>query len=156
VGLALNAGLSAKSLEDVARQWAPVFYKDYAHEFTDPSTGFNPVDFPVDLFFDGTNDLRDNDENIFKLDQTQIKQQTSRPTIHYSVIESTTHYYITYIVYHAVDFKAFGHAHDLENVWTVVEKKKSGPDELIAHITNVHGFPMIYSPPIDLPVHPHR
>jgi hypothetical protein len=65
------------------------------------------------------------------------------------VIESTTHYYITYIWYHAIDFKAFGHSHDLENIWTVVEKGRGAEDRLIAQITNVHGYPMIYAPSAD-------
>ncbi len=146
--LASSAGLNATSFEKLAREWAPIFYKDYAKSLTQPETGFNPVDHPLDLFFDGNSDLRDNAESVFKLDREQVSRVMASPSIYYSVIESSTHYYITYIVYHAIDFKVFGHAHDTENVWTVLEKSqiRGEPPQLVAHITNVHGFPMIYAP----------
>lgn len=138
--------LFAKNSEQVAAAWAPVFYKDYAHEFTQVDSGFNPVDHPVDLFFDANEDLRDNSINIFRLDQTKVKRALERVPVYYSLIETSTHYYLNYILYHAVDFKVFGHAHDTENVWVIVEKDGSSFGRLVAHVTNVHGYPMIYAP----------
>jgi len=141
-----SSRLTAASIEEVALEWAPVLYADYDHGLTQTETGFNPVDHPLSLFFDGNQDLRDNDTNVFTLDLEKVRESMSRPTIYYSVIESATHYYITYVVYHAIDFKIFGHAHDTENIWTVVKKDGSPFGSLVAQITNVHGYPMVYSP----------
>ncbi len=143
---ALGADLRAASLEIIAAKWAPLLYTDYAPGLTQAETGFNPVDHPLNLFFDGNTDLRDNDVNVFLLDREKIRESMENPTIYYSVIESMTHYYITYVVYHAIDFKSFGHAHDTENIWTVIKKTAAPYGSLVAQITNVHGYPMVYSP----------
>lgn len=150
LSIALGATLQAVTLEGVAKEWAPVLYKDFDHGLTQSETGFNPVDHPLNLFFDGNKDLRDNAINAFILDRENIRKSMQNPTVYYSVIESATHYYITYIIYHAIDFKIFGHAHDTENIWTIVKKGTSPYGSLVAQITNVHGYPMVYAPDTNL------
>lgn len=130
--------------ETVAYAWAPLFFKDFAHEFTNTENGFNPVDHPLHLFFDGNEDVRDNHKKVFTLDNELQKKALKNTPVFYSVIETSTHYYINYFLYHAVDLKKFGHAHDTENVWTIVEKNESPYGSLVMHVTNAHGYPMIY------------
>lgn len=139
--------LRALSLRDaVAYAWAPSFFKDFAHEFTDPVTGFNPVDHPVDIFFNGRDRVSENHKAIFRMDVQQQQKALERVPVYYSVIETLSHYYINYFLYHAVDLKKFGHAHDTENVFTIVEKDGSPYGRLVSQITNAHGYPMIYAP----------
>lgn len=147
---AVNAGsdnsLPAFSRDEVARAWAPSFYQDFSEEFTDPDTGFNPVDHPLSLFFDGNEDLRDNALHAFRLTQGQIVEALREIPVYYSVIETRTHFYLNYFTYHAVDMNPGGHAHDTENVWLIVKKTKNPVGELVMVVTNAHGYPMFYSP----------
>jgi len=137
--------LHADRYSRLAEAWAPIFFKAYAPEFNKNTDSFNPVDHPVSLFFDGNEDLRDNSANIFRLSELQIKSALTHIPIYYSVIETESHFYINYFIYHALDMNLQSHAHDTENVWTIIKKNpKAVFGELVGHITNAHGHPMIY------------
>ena len=132
---------------EIALAWAPSIYQDSLPEMTSAFTGFNPVDHPVSLFFDGNMDLRDNGITIFKLGYKKTREMIDHAPIYFSLIETDSHYYINYFIYHALDTNAEGHVHDTENIFTIVEKtpgQKVG--RLVAHITNAHGYPIIYGP----------
>jgi len=135
----------ADQYASLAEAWSPIFFKAYAAEFDKNTDSFNPVDHPVGLFFDGNEDLRDNSANIFRLSEIQIKNALAHIPIYYSVIETESHFYINYFIYHALDMNLQPHAHDTENVWTIIKKVPDSPlGALIGHITNAHGYPMIY------------
>ncbi len=133
---------------DLANQWAPIFFHDEAAEFLNSESGFNPVDTPLSFFFDDNENLRDNGVNAFRLTHHQEVTLSQEVPIYFSLIESRSHYYLNYIVYHAVDAKADGyqHVHDTENVLVIVEKSPTGAGTLVGVISNAHGFGMAYSP----------
>ncbi len=128
---------------NLAEAWAPVVYQEVSLEFSQ-GNGFNPVDHLVGLFFDGNEDLRDNGTNLFRLSNDQVREISANVPVYYSVIETETHYYINYIFYHAIDLNILGHTHDTENLLTIVQKDHSHYGNLVMHIANAHGFPMIY------------
>jgi len=141
-----NFDQSALRRRLVAEAFAPVFYQHESLDLLDPNTGFNPIDSILGFNFDGNADLRDNARNVFLLSDESARQAVSHPEIYYSVIESRSHFYINYIVYHAIDTNGLGHAHDTENAFVIVRKTSEFPGALEVLITNAHGFPNIYSP----------
>jgi hypothetical protein len=128
----------------LAEAWAPIIFHDTAAEFSQAQTGFNPVDNLLDLFFDGNEDVTDNADNLFRLSVPLIENLKQRSPLYFSIVETETHYYVGYFLYHAIDAGPEGHLHDTENIWTVVEKDGSPFGRLVMHITNAHGFAMIY------------
>ncbi|MDB5037918.1 MAG: hypothetical protein JWQ35_1446 [Bacteriovoracaceae bacterium] len=130
----------------LAQAWAPTAFHDTASEFTQPETGFNPIDNLVGIFYDGNKDLRDNCENLFRLNVSQIEETKHNTPVYFSVIETESHFYLNYMFYHAVDAGAESHVHDTENVWVIVEKDGSPFGKLVMELTNAHGFGMIYGP----------
>lgn len=130
----------------VAKAWAPTIFHDESHEFVSPFSGFNPADTLLGLFYDGNEDLRDNGENLYRLSKNEIGEALKNTAVYYSVIETETHFYINYILYHALDLNPKGHVHDTENIWTVVVKDGSPYGKLVMQITNAHGYGMIYGP----------
>jgi len=145
IGSAPDAGSEARRLE-LASAWAPVFIHDEAREFNQSETDFNPVDTPVGFFFDENGDLRDNGRSIFRLTTEQELRVIEDLPIYYSLIETRTHFYLNYVVYHALDANRVGHVHDTENVFIIIEKIEGQRlGSFVAAITNAHGFPMIYT-----------
>lgn len=134
--------MPAGNHQKVAEQWAPIYYKDFSPEFSSSLDRFNPIDHPVSLFFDGNQDIRDNAKNILRLTKQQKKMLIANTPVYFSVVESETHFYLNYVLYHAVDANVRIHAHDTENVFMIISKANN---ELEALITNAHGYPMIYS-----------
>jgi len=136
---------SRPSHREIAEAWAPIIYKDIDPAFVQRETGFSPADHLVDLFFDGNVDLRDNSRNVFRLPNEKAKSFLSKASIYFSVIETQTHWYLNYILYHAIDLNIVSHSHDTENIWKVIRKK---PDkkwgELEFFVTNAHGHPHVY------------
>lgn len=130
---------------ELAEAWAPIIYKDVSAAFVQTETGFSPVDHLVGLFFDENEDLRDNGINIFRISNEYAKSLLEKAPVYYSVIETRTHWYLNYILYHAIDLNIFSHTHDTENIWMVIRKssdKKFGDLEFF--VTNSHGYPKIY------------
>ena len=128
----------------IAEAWAPVIFQELDLEFTHPLTGFNPVDHIVGLNFDGNTDLRDNGDTIFSLAPSREVELLNHIPLYFSLIETETHYYFNYILYHAVDRGGNAHSHDTENIWVIVEKKGGPYGTLVGHIANAHGLAMIY------------
>lgn len=136
---------------DLAERWAPIIFHEEAMEFTDPVSGFNPVESLVDPRFDGNLNLRDNVSNVFRVSSAEGGRLLEEIPIFYHVIETRTHFYLNFILYHAVDWGFKPHAHDTENIWTVLKKgDRAGEEKLVAHVLSAHGFPMIYSPDPEL------
>ena len=78
---------------EVARRWAPVFYQRLAGR--DYSPRFDYItNFDFDGDWDGANNWENAADSRFPM----------RAYVYYSVIESETHYFITYAVYHARDW----------------------------------------------------
>jgi len=77
--------------KDIAAKYAPIF-KQALGEYP---RGDYPTNFDFDGDWIGTNNWRNADDPKFKL----------RGYIYYSVTETATHYYITYAVFHARDYK---------------------------------------------------
>ncbi len=130
----------------VAEAFAPVLYQHETLDLLDLGTGFNPIDSILGFYFDGNSDLRDNARNAFLLTDERARAAAENAEIYFSVIESRSHFYVNYIVYHAIDTNGIGHSHDTENILVIIRKTKKFPGELEVLITNAHGFPMIYSP----------
>lgn len=132
---------------ELAKAWAPIIYQELDLEFTHALTGFNPVDHLVGLHFDGNENLRDNGETIFSLAPSREIEIMNHVPVYFSVIETESHYYINYILYHAVDKGGSAHIHDTENLWVIVEKVSDLPyGRLVANLANAHGLAMIYLP----------
>ncbi len=111
---------------DVARRHAPVLY----HEF-DPECGRQDVPGPFD--FDGNRVANDNWDD-FPLHAIE-------PTVYYTVLETETHLFIAYHVFHPRDWAPITlyvqdtHENDGENLQVVVEKSTG---EVVMLFTQAH------------------
>jgi hypothetical protein len=86
------------------------------------------------------------DENKETIESTLI------PSIYYSFIESKTHYFLLYTVYHALDQKSpFGHEHDMEHIQVIVRKS----EETVEYVTTIAHHAFFYYVNEDNPVRPH-
>ena len=121
---------------DLALRWAPIHYQD-----TDSSD--YDADFLSTVDFDGDWDTRDNWE-----------AQPSFPmrgAVYYSVVETSTHWFIVYAFYHPRDwteFDPFGlltHENDMEGVLLTV-RRNAGFGTLEAMVTVAHGNFYSYVP----------
>jgi hypothetical protein len=99
---------------DVARRYAPVLYHETA------TNGWRQ-DIPGNIDFDGDLQGNNNWENFSKFRLT--------PTVYYTVVESETHYFIAYHVFHPRDWSWIRlgvqdiHENDGENLQVVVRKE---------------------------------
>lgn len=139
--------------QELMEEYAPRFYHD--SEIIKLKNGedlLSPRDVLINPFFDGDDDWRNNFEQLSVL-ENNIGEDSSlndeiKSRVGGSVVETLTHFYITYMTYHAFDGKKVGgHTQDSEVVWTVV-RKVPGEDfgELEFVVTNAHGQPKFYSP----------
>ncbi|MBN8554383.1 MAG: hypothetical protein J0L93_02970 [Deltaproteobacteria bacterium] len=143
-----NAQIRALNEADslrLAKAWAPILYHDVDATYRNPETGFIPADEILKIDFDGNEDLRDNGANVFQLSTDRQKHLIQNPALYFSIVETESHYYLNYMVYHALDTNAWWHTHDTENFWVVVQKDHSPYGKFIAAISNAHGYGMIYS-----------
>ena len=108
--------------EDVAKRWAPVLQQ----EIKDGKDLFTAYDF------DGNWAGDDNDENLKScLDGTTTCDLAAK--VYFTVIETSTHWFVNYLPYHATDAKMTnGHEHDTESVLVVVAKDGSPTGKLLA------------------------
>ncbi|QXE33656.1 hypothetical protein KQY30_04525 [Streptomyces sp. GMY02] len=146
VSVLLSAGLlavpgqaqAAPSDADLAYRWAPVHYQDtssayYTAEYT------SPVDYDGD--WNTLNNWENLDANTARL----------TGTAYYSVVETSTHWYITYAFYHPRDWKDYplnwtSHENDMEGVLEVVLKDGSTYGTLQAAVTQAHDNYYSYIP----------
>ncbi len=87
------------------------------------------------------------------LDETEEAiESTLIPSIYYSLIESKTHYFMLYTIYHALDQKSpFGHEHDMEHIQVVVRKS----EDIVEYVTTNAHHAYFYYVNEDNPVRPH-
>lgn len=106
------------SIEKVAFQYAPVLFQ----AVNDQKPRW---DYICRVDFDGDWDALNNSNNI------QAKNAMFDAAIYYSVIESKTHFYITYSIFHALDWGFSGglvrkwYENDIKSLQVVVEKDHS-------------------------------
>jgi hypothetical protein len=124
---------SASHREDLARRFAPVIVQDCASR----------ADYITRFDFDGDWNGRNNWENL----------TDSRPLpafVYFSVIETVSHYYFTYSLFHPRDYyrvsiPGINHENDLEGVLVVVEKQARGKLKPILVEAVSHGDIQFYS-----------
>lgn len=147
-----------KRYADVELRFSPVVLQATTIEKVKDGTGneaekMDPADALVSPFFHG-DDFTTNGEAIF---QTKTNPRTGLIVSAYPLIaqvpalliETKTHYYISYILYHAYDTKSDPpHSQDGEELWEVIRKVPGGAilGVLEYFVTNAHGYPEIYSP----------
>ncbi|MCO8270614.1 hypothetical protein M1L60_08385 [Actinoplanes sp. TRM 88003] len=139
VGLAAPAQ-AAPSRAELALRWAPIHYQDV------DSTGSHALggksDFITRYDFDGNLNGRDNWDNTGK---------NTAAAAYYSVLETGTHYYLTYFFFHPRDwidhpFFETEHENDGEGVLEIVEKDGSEYGQLKAAVTVAHSDFFSYAP----------
>jgi len=112
---------------------------------------FSPGDAIVSPFFAGTTDLENNGAEIFRtVEENGILRLAHelRAQVPSSILETESHFYLSYILYRAWDGKKnSGHTHDSEVAWFVL-KKTENPErnELEFVVLNAHGYGKIYAP----------
>lgn len=132
----------------VAARWAPVIFQD-----VDEADGDNGKrDYILKLDFDGDSVLTNNWEN---LDNAGIDLSAN---VYYAVVETETHYYLSYYFYHPRDWgllkkaaenspstrpsaaspAAIYHEHDLEGMTLVARKPASQLSDIVAMYTQAH------------------
>ncbi|WP_250007457.1 hypothetical protein [Actinoplanes sp. M2I2] len=125
-------GQAAPSRAELALRWAPVHYQDV------DSTGSHALsgksDFITRYDFDGNLNGRDNWDNTGK---------NTAAAAYYSVLETGTHYYLSYFFFHPRDwidhpFFETEHENDGEGVLEIVEKDGSTYGKLKAAVTVAH------------------
>ncbi|MFI5756418.1 hypothetical protein [Streptomyces sp. NPDC051569] len=135
----LSAGLLAAPTQvyaaepsdaDLAYRWAPVHYQD-------TSSAYYTADYLARVDYDGDWNTLNNWENL----DANAARLTG--TAYYSVVETETHWYITYAFYHARDWKdyplnLFSHENDMEGVLEVVGKDGGTYGTLQAAVTLAH------------------
>ena len=118
----------------LARAFAPWLL----HE-TDPTWGRQ--DIPAAMDFDGDRDARDNWDDL--------PRHELLPTVYYTVVESATHYFVSYHLYHPRDWTRVPlgvqdtHEGDGENVQVVVAKETL---EIVLLTTQAHYDMWSYAP----------
>ena len=89
---------------------------------------------------------------MFSFKEENIIESSLIPSVYYSLVETHSHYFLLYSIYHALDQKSpFGHEHDMENVQVVV--RKSG--EVVEYVTTNAHHAYFYYVNDDNPVRPH-
>ncbi|MBX3188828.1 MAG: hypothetical protein KF819_17550 [Labilithrix sp.] len=123
--------------DTIAKTYAPVFYQQVRDTTRDLFAAYD---------FDGNWAGDDNEENTTCV--AEPSKCAGSPcaggackligTVYYTVIETTTHWFVQYMPYHAVDTKVTnGHEHDTESVFAVIAKT-GGAGKLLAYETRFH------------------
>lgn len=123
----------------LAYRWAPVHYQD-----TDSS--HYSADYITAIDYDGDWNTKNNWENL-DADSSRLKAK-----VYYSVVETTTHWFIGYNYYHPrdwtdVDFLGIDqHENDLEGILLTIAKDGSEFGRLEAMVTVFHSDFFSYTP----------
>jgi hypothetical protein len=142
----------AQTHEEVALRWAPIHYQD-----TDSSDAFADYLTAVDYDFDWI--TTNNWDNLHEGDyvneicpgsichDAHVNDLSGR--VYYSVVETCTHWYIVYVLFHPLDWTdgSTGQEHegDQEEVIAIVRKTASG-GQLEALVAQAHGDFFSYVP----------
>ncbi|HET8659207.1 MAG TPA: hypothetical protein VFM55_09440 [Micromonosporaceae bacterium] len=130
---------AAVTLHELAMRWAPIHYQD-----TDSSD--YDADYLSPVNFDGEwqtiNNWENQDNSVSRL----------AGTAYYSVVETSTHWFLVYAFYHPRDwteFDPFGtetHENDMEGVLLTVRKNNSTYGRIEAMVTAAHNDFYSYVP----------
>ncbi|MEV0896065.1 hypothetical protein [Actinoplanes sp. NPDC049802] len=138
-GLATGAH-AAPSRAEIALRWAPIHHQDV------DATGAHALggksDYITRYDFDGNLNGRDNWDNT---------GTNTEAAVYYSVLETSTHYYLTYLFFHPRDwidhpFFETEHENDGEGVLEIVAKDGSDYGTLKAAVTVAHSDFYSYQP----------
>ncbi|MEU6084073.1 hypothetical protein [Streptomyces sp. NPDC047108] len=125
---------AAPSDAELAQRWAPVHYQDTADSNA-------AADYLSMVQYDGDWDTLNNQQSL------ATHQDRLSATVYYSVVETGTHWFITYGYYHPRDWKRFGgHENDMEGVMEVVRKDGTPYGTLEAMISQAHNHYYSYVP----------
>ncbi|MEV0952118.1 hypothetical protein [Promicromonospora sp. NPDC050249] len=134
------AELSAASSADLAQRWAPIHYQDVDQTGTNALGGRS--DYLAAYDFDGDLDARNNWENT--------GNHSLAATAYYSVLETGTHWFVTYMFFHPRDWSDSifdtEHENDAEGVMVAVQKDGSTYGVLRAAVTVAHTDFFSYTP----------
>jgi MYXO-CTERM domain-containing protein len=138
---AFSVALAAGPPLEQAARWAPVLYQDLADGLlNDPAN--RRRDLIAAVNFDGNYDPFDNAENA------DSGQHALTGSILYDVVETETHIYLLYSIFHPIDWNTTGiidHENDMEHVWVIVQKMANGTQEIVAVATQAHGELLAWS-----------
>ncbi|MFF1420265.1 hypothetical protein [Streptomyces sp. NPDC058280] len=123
---------------DLAYRWAPVHHQD-------TSAAYPTADYLARVDYDEDWNTLNNWENL----DANAGRLTG--TAYYSVVETATHWYLTYAFYHPRDWKdyplnLFSHENDMEGVLEIVSKDGSTYGTLQAAVTLSHDNYYAYVP----------
>jgi hypothetical protein len=115
---------------EVAARWAPTIHQE-TRDHRDLIAAFD---------FDGDWDLGNNRKNLDRRPLAAV--------VYYTVAETETHHFITYLPYHPVDAKSpSGHDHDTEHIRMAVRKDGSRDGRLEVLETRFHKWFYQYAAP---------
>jgi hypothetical protein len=131
---------AAPSRAEIALRWAPIHYQDV--DTTGSHALAGKSDYITRYDFDGNLNGRDNWDNT---------GTNTDAAVYYSVLETSTHYYLTYLFFHPRDwidhpFFETEHENDGEGVLEIVEKDGSEYGSLKAAVTVAHSDFFSYKP----------
>ena len=132
---------------EVVYKYAPIIYQEIS-----PDEKLQIYDFITSVDYDNDFQANNNEENITKF---QLPA-----TLYYSVLETKTHYFVNYSIYHPLDwsrlpwyFPYTWHENDMENIQVVIEKRENQPCNINFLITQAHLKSSIYSAHIQIRNH---
>lgn len=132
--------VAAASAADVAQRWAPIHYQDVDQTGTNALGGRS--DYLAAYDFDGDLDARNNWENT--------GGHALAATAYYSVLETGTHWFVTYMFFHPRDWSDSifdtEHENDAEGVMVAVQKDGSEFGVLRGAVTVAHSDFYSYTP----------
>jgi len=135
------AALAAPSDLDLAYRWAPVHHQDTDSSDYDADY-LSAVDFDGD--WDAKNNWEHQDDNVNNL----------KAKVYYSVVETSTHWYLVYSFFHPRDwvdypdpFNLDHHENDMEGALMIVRKDGSTYGKLEGMVTVFHTNFYSFTPP---------
>lgn len=135
-----SAELSTASNADLAQRWAPIHYQDVDQTGTNALGGRS--DYIAAYDFDGDLNSRNNWENT--------GNHALAATAYYSVMETSSHWFVTYMFFHPRDWSDSifdtEHENDAEGVMVAVQKDGSAYGVLRGAVTVAHSDFFSYTP----------
>lgn len=124
---------------DLAYRWAPIHYQD-------TSSAYYTADYLAPVDYDGDWNTLNNWEDL------DAHTADLSGTVYYSVVETSTDWYIAYAFFHPRDWKdypvnVFSHENDMEGLLEVVHKDGSTYGTPMAMVTLAHDNFYSYLPP---------
>ncbi len=130
---------------DIAKRWAPIHHMDV--DATGRKSLKGKSDYITAIDFDGDWNATNNWDNIAK------SQYKASAHCYYSVVETSTHWFITYAFFHPRDWEndfpfsfLAEHENDLEGALMIVEKNNTTYGELKGCVTVAHSDFFSFTP----------